>query len=37
MPTGKDTVLRQRQYKINMLFDKLMVEFEDHFKRSISS
>ena len=23
---------RQRQYNINMLFDKLMVEFEDHFK-----
>ena len=34
----KDTILRrQRQYKINMFFDKLMAEFEDHFKRRLLS
>ena len=34
----KDNIIRrQRQYNINMLFDKLMVEFEDHFKRRILS
>ena len=34
----KDSILgRQRQYNINMLFDKLMVEFEDHFKRRLLS
>ena len=34
----KDTILRrQRQYNINMLFDKLMAEFEDHFKRRLLS
>ena len=34
----KDTILRrQRQYNINTLFDKLMVEFEDHFKRRLLS
>lgn len=29
--------IRQRQYNIDMLFDKLMLEFEDHFKRRLLS
>ena len=32
----KDTILqRQRQYNINQLLDKLVPEFEDHFKQRL--
>lgn len=34
----KDSILRrQRQFNINMLLDKLMVEFEDHYKNRLLS
>ena len=34
----KDSLLkRQRQFNINMLFDKVMGEFEDHYKRRLLS
>ena len=32
----KDTILRrQRQYNINQLLDKLIIEFENHFKQRL--
>ena len=38
VPIIKDNISRrQRQYNINMLFDKLMVDFEDHFNLRLLS